>query len=435
VSETPEATAPDPIELPDLGYVYVDSAAALAAAVEILKDCKVLGIDTESDSFFSYEESCCLVQITGEGTQDFVIDPLEIDDLSALGPLMADPDVVKIFHGADYDVVSMKRDFGYEVRNIFDTMIAAQATGHERFGLGDLVALYFGVKLNKRYQRHDWSSRPLKDVHLDYARYDAHFLGPLRELLSAQAEARGRTEMLAEEFELLERREWTGRPTEPDDCMRVKGAGKLDDDERRVLRSVFMLREKLAAARNRPPFKVWGADVLIAAAKGKPRSTQELRKLLGEKHHVARRYAREVVDATNAGLADSGPPPVVARAPTRTNMKVPPFTRDDEPLMARLKKWRNAHSKALGLSPAMVVNNAVLKEVAALKPKEVEDLDRIDEMRRWQKAQIGPDLVEMVGTWIEANPKKKRRGRRRRRRGGAEGASAPTAAPAPAPAE
>jgi ribonuclease D len=407
---------PPLLEIPERGYVYVTTQEGLEEAIDELRGGPVLGVDIEGDSFFSYEESCCLVQVTGLDTRDFIIDPLEIDDMSSLGPLLADRDMVKIFHGADYDVVSLKRDFGFEIRNLFDTMITAQATGHERFSLGDLVHRYFGTKLNKRYQRHDWSSRPLLDAHLNYARNDTHFLPALRDLLMEQAEAADRTEMLQEEFELLEEREWTGRPFSPDDCMRVKGAGKLDDEARRVLRAVFSKREGIAEGKNRPPFKVWGNDALMLLAKGKPKSQAELREVLGEKHHIARRFAREVTEAVRDGLADESPPPETFRNVTRTSPEVPPFTREDEALMAHLKRWRNSYAAGEQLAPAMIVNNAVLKEVSALRPASLADLDKIEEMRRWQKREIGELLVELVVAWIEKNPKTKRRRRRNRRR-------------------
>ena len=402
--------------IPDRGYVYVTTKEGLEHALDELRGSPVLGVDIEGDSFFSYEESCCLVQVTGLDTRDFIIDPLTVPDLSPLGPILADRSVVKIFHGADYDVVSLKRDFGFEIRNLFDTMIAAQATGHQRFSLGDLVHRYFGIKLNKRYQRHDWSSRPLLDAHLDYARNDSHFLPVLRDLLMEQAEAAGRMHMLAEEYALLEEREWTGRPFSPDDCMRVKGAGKLDDEGRKVLRAVFTRREQIAEDKNRPPFKVWGNDALMLLARGKPRSQAELREVLGEKHHVARRFGRDVTEAVKAGLADASPPPETFRNVTRTSPDVPPFTREDEALMAHLKRWRNSYAEGLDLAPAMIVNNAVLKEVSALRPASVDDLDKVEEMRRWQKREIGEQLVGLVAGWTEKNPKKKQRRRRSRRR-------------------
>ncbi len=432
---TEQDDLPEPIDLPDPGWVYIDTAEGLAEAVEALSGCTIVGIDTESDSFFSYAEKCCLVQITGNGTKDFIVDPLKIDDLSSLGPMCADPNVVKIFHGADYDVVSMKRDFGVEFTNIFDTMIAAQASGHTRFGLGDLVNRYFGVKLNKKWQRHDWSSRPLRPEHLEYARMDSHFLGALREILLGMCEERGRLEMLQEEFSLLESRTWSRRAFKPDDCMRVKGARGLGAGERRVLRAVYALREGKAADKNRPPFKVWGNDLMLVLAREAPKNLEQLRATLGEGSHVVRRYADEVLAAIQEGLADESTPPENPKPKQSPRSPgVPPTSRDDEPLVQKLKNWRNARSNELKLGPGMIVNNSILSQVAAVKPKTVDDLEIIEEMRRWQRLDSGEALVAVVTDWLENKPapkpkqegdapprKRRRRGGRRRRRGGSGG--------------
>ena len=426
----PEQDLPEVIEVPDRGYEYVTDAAGLAEAVADLAASPVLGVDIESDSFYSYRERCCLVQVTGVGTVDYVLDPLRLDDMSPFAPLMEDPEVVKIFHGADYDVVSIKRDFGCSVINIFDTMIAAQATGHDRFGLNDLVGRYFGEKLNKKYQRHDWSSRPLRPEHLDYARNDSRFLPELRRILIEQAEERSRMEMLAEEFTLLEKREWTGKPFEPDSCMRVKGSGALDVRQRKVLRSVYTLRESIAEAKNRPPFKVWGNDDMLKIAHTPPKDGKELRHVLGERHHIARRYSREVLEAVAVGLRDKGPGPQPPPKAPPNSPDVPPYTRDDEPLMAFLKKWRNRRAKELELAPAMIVNNTILKDVSALKPRSVDDMSVINDLRNWQARQFGEEIVAQVTGWLEAHPpkpKKRRRRRRRRGRGGGGGEASPGA--------
>lgn len=436
---------PTPIKLPDHGYIYVDTVEGLQECVEALRGSTVVGIDTESDSFFSYTERCCLVQITGEDTVDFIVDPLKIDDMSALGPLCADPNVVKIFHGADYDVVSMKRDFGYRFSNIFDTMIAAQATGHDRFGLNDLVQRYFGEKLDKKWQRHDWSSRPLLDAHLDYARRDSHFLPRLREILLVQGEEAGRLDMMEEEFALLQGREWTGRPFSPDSCMKVKGARGLDEVGRKVLRAVYSLREGIAESKNRPPFKVWGNDVLMKVSKDIPTDGDALRKCLGANNHVVRRYADEVVQAVLDGLDDDTDPPVPPRPRGPRNPHLPSLNREDEPLVLLLKNWRNKTSKEKKLGPGMIVNNTIISQVAALKPETVEDLKAIADMRNWQRLEWGPALVEKVQAWVAERPepsdepprpKRRRRRRRRRKKTGAEGEnSTPPQAAAPVQGE
>ena len=421
-TEEPAALSlPEPIELPDGGYTYVRDADGLIECIADLEKCNVLGVDTESDSFFSYQESCCLIQVTGNGTIDYIIDPLAIDDMSPLGPLMADPDVVKIFHGADYDVVSMKRDFGYTFRNIFDTMISAQATGHERFGLNDLVQRYFGRKLDKKWQRHDWSSRPLQDAQMDYARLDSHYLPVLREILLEQAAECGRLAMMEEEFTLLQDKSWNGKTFDPNSCMKIKGANKLDDDQRRVLRAVVSLRDAIAKHKNRPPFKVWGNDICMKLAQTKPTTKDDLFKTLGEKNHVLRRYGRDVLGAVQAGVADTEAPPQPPKPVQRWSPGLPPYTRDDEALLAALKNWRNSRCKSEKLGPGMIVNNALLKELSALKPKTVDDLKVLQDMRAWQRNQYGQPIVDFITGWLEKHPETKgsrsRRSGRRRGRG------------------
>lgn len=417
--------------IPDLGYRYVTTPEELAECAKDLEGTKVLAADIEGDSFFSYREQTCLLQMTGDSGIDWVVDPLALPDMETLRPVMEDRNVVKIFHGADYDIVSLKRDHGFAIGPIFDTMIAAQATGHDRFGLSDLVQLYFGDTLEKKYQRHDWSRRPLKEEHLEYARLDSHYLPRLREILLEQAEERGRIAMLEEEFALLEEREWTGRDFDPDDCLRVKRANKLDEDSKRVLRALFTTRDSIAKRKNRPPFKVWGNDALIKLSQAKPTSREALIEALGPKNHIVRRYADDVLAAIKKGVNDrSRIPKKKPVEPARRNLDVPPYMREDEPLFNALKKWRNAKAKSEALTPAMIVNNTVLKLVAALKPADPEQLEAIDDIRKWQIREFGDELVERTQAWLAAHPaeptepkatKRRRRRRRRRRGGGGDG--------------
>jgi ribonuclease D len=429
--EAPD-TLPMPESLPDRGYRYVTTPEELAECVADLEGTTVLAADIEGDSFFSYREKTCLLQMTGDSGMDWVVDPLALPDIEALRPVMEDRSVVKIFHGADYDVVSLKRDHGFAIGPIFDTMIAAQATGHDRFGLSDLVKRYFGDTLQKKYQRHDWSRRPLLTEHLEYARLDSHYLPRLRQILLEQAEAAGRLAMMEEEFELLEAREWTGRPFDPDDCLKVKGANKLDEQQQRVMRQLFVVRDGLAQRKDRPAFKVWGNDALLRLARTAPSTKSELTEALGPKNHILRRYADEVLAAIERGKQDTTRIPARKKVEVSDkNLRVPPYMREDEPLFTHLKNWRNSHAKSGAVAPAMIVNNTVLKLIASLKPKTVEDLAKIDDMRRWQRSEFGELLVAQVQTWIAENPAapedgeeassgKRRRRRRRRRRGTAE---------------
>ena len=124
-------------------------------------------------------------------------------------------------------MVSLKRDFGAKVHNLFDTMISAQILGLPRVGLADLCGTHFGASLDKKYQRHNWAARPLLQEHQDYARGDTHYLLSLREHLFSELEKSGRLDVVDEEFRRLEDREWSPRERSPSDFLRVKVKGAL----------------------------------------------------------------------------------------------------------------------------------------------------------------------------------------------------------------
>jgi len=92
---------------------------------------EIIGVDLEADSFYHYFEKVCLIQIATESAS-YVIDPLALKDLSALHPVFSDPRIRKVFHGADYDIRSLYRDFRIEVENLFDTQSASKFLGSGR---------------------------------------------------------------------------------------------------------------------------------------------------------------------------------------------------------------------------------------------------------------------------------------------------------------
>ncbi len=95
----------------------------------------LVAVDTESNSLHAYREQVCLIQFSTEET-DYLVDPLALDDLSSLGPIFANPDIEKIFHAAEYDLICLKRDFGFQFANLFDTMVAASILGKARNRIG-----------------------------------------------------------------------------------------------------------------------------------------------------------------------------------------------------------------------------------------------------------------------------------------------------------
>lgn len=399
--------------------IMVEDDATLRAVVETLSRSSVIALDTEADSFHHYQEKLCLIQLS-DLHADYIVDPLKVPDLSPLAPLFADPSIVKVLHGGDYDVVSLKRDHGMSLVNVFDTMIGAQFAGLPRFGLADLIDQFFGVRLDKRYQRHDWALRPLEDDHLDYARGDTHWLLALREVLITRLRRVGRLEAHAEECEALTQREWGGRSAGAADFLRVKHTGKLDDEGLRVLRAVWRYRDGQARDMDRPTFKVLPDEVLAALAQERPTTRAAFDEIVRPGGGMARRHGEALFAAVQAGLADTEPlPEPEDRKPAKA--KAAPAALGSaaaERLMLALKAWRNGVVDREGLAPVVVANNDLLKSIARLAPRTLDELAAVPGARKWQVGAYGAQILAVVSG--AAPPEGAagggaKRGRRRRR--------------------
>src|SRR5512138_1881786 len=178
----------------------VADPAALAELAARLREEPVIAVDTESNSFHVYRERVCLLQISTRAA-DFIVDPLSVD-ARPLGAVLCDGRET-VLHGADYDVRCLKREYGWALPRLFDTMAAARRLGRHGLGLSALVEGQFGVRLSKANQRSDWGRRPLSREQLAYAALDTHFLLPLHDLLVGELSTRGALEDARREFERI----------------------------------------------------------------------------------------------------------------------------------------------------------------------------------------------------------------------------------------
>jgi len=398
----------------DTPLVMVEDADTLLRVCETLKDQPVIGVDTESDSFHHYQEKVCLIQVSDRDT-DYIVDPLKVPDLAPLKVLLEDPKILKVLHGADYDVVCLKRDFQITLTNVFDTMIASQFLAFPRIGLADLIDWFFGIRLDKKYQRHDWSQRPLREEHLQYARGDTHWLLALVEVLQHKLAAAGRTDAAREECLVLTQREWTGRSSHPADFLRLKGSNILDGQGRMVLRTLWEYRESEARRMDRPSFKAMPGDALIDIAKAAPTSMDALGQVIRPGASLYRKHGPALVAAVQAGLADERPlpEPPVREAPVR---KGPRRAANDQ-LLGALKTWRNDIVRREHISPVVVASNQLLKEIATWAPADKEALEQIEGIRAWQVHAYGDQILAVVQDHpVRAGAARKPAGGRRRRR-------------------
>jgi ribonuclease D len=371
---------------------YVDSAAALAAVMAALRREPRVAVDTEAASFHRYHDRIFLVQLAAPG-RAVVVDPLAVTDLGAVGGLLADAAVEKVFHDADYDLRVLDRDYRFAARRVFDTRIAAQLTGEPAIGLAALLEKYLGVKLSKAHQKADWSQRPLSPAMLAYAADDTRHLLELRDAVAARLVALGRLPWAEEEFARLERLRWTGADVE-EAYLRIKGARLLPPRQLAALRELVQWRERVAERDDKAPFRVIGNDALLAVARALPGDAAALGAVAGLPPALARRHGAALVDAVTraAALPEDDLP-----RPTRTPR--PPKDPSFDGRVERMKAARNRVAEALGLDPGVLCGRAALEAVARAQPlpRDREAMARAGDLRRWQIDVLGDALLAAVG--------------------------------------
>lgn len=360
--------------------------AQVAELAELLAKETTIAVDLEADSMHNYQEKVCLIQVSTE-QKTVLIDPLAATDLSPLHAVFSNPEIRKIFHAADYDLRSLKRDFNLTIDGLFDTMISAQLLGEERIGLADLLRKYFSVELDKKYQRADWSQRPLPAEMVRYAAEDTSHLHRLVEIFEKRLEEKARISWAMEEFALME----DVRFAEVDGpiCLRFKGAGTLSPRELGVLEKLLQWREKEGERLNRPVYKVMGNKSLLALALRMPRDKANLKGLEGLSPRLIERYGRALMSAVREGLeTPEAELPKFPRLPRR-GAKDPSI----EERVKTLKKWRQEQAARLALDPGVLINNAALEGLAAANPQSTQALDEVVGLKNWQKKELGESLL------------------------------------------
>ena len=373
--------------------VLVADEQGLAALVRELARHPVVAVDTESNSLHAYRERVCLIQFS-TADADFIVDPIGLGDLGALAPCFANPDQQKVFHAAEGDLVGLKRDFRFDVVNIFDTMSAARTLGWPQVGLASILDTRFGVTLNKKYQRADWKRRPLTPEQLDYARLDTHYLVALRDLQTEALAAADRAAEAREEFERLAR--LPGAPdkagADPMAFWRAKGARDLAPAQAAVLQALFAYREQQAERQDRPLFKVFGEETLLALARRAPRSADDLKSAPGMTPDQIQRHGRGLLQAIELGLAASPQfPPQTEREPE-----------DVQNRYERLHTWRKNRAKARGVESDVILPRTALWDLARRPPRTPEQLEDIMDLGPWRRQTYGHELLALLRMLIVA---------------------------------
>jgi len=386
----------------------ITQAEDLLRMVETLSGESILAVDTESNSLHAYRERVCLIQFSTLQA-DYLVDPLALEDLSPLAPVFSQASIEKVFHAAEYDLLCLRRDFGMEVTNLFDTMIAGRILGYNEIGLGAMLEAELEVKLDKRYQRANWGQRPLPEHLIDYARMDTHYLIPLRDRLQAELQARGLVTLAQEDFRMAACKLPNYKPVgnhlvenqpaetgayrngstgveRPVDCWRISGAYDLSAQQAAVLMEVCRYRDEIARKLDRPLFKVFNDQTLLAIASELPGKLDELRELPGMSPNQIRRHGRALLRAVQKGL--QAPPVYPVRQP-----------RPDEHFTERLealRTWRKNLAAEIGVGSDVILPRDLMILLAEKGPNNTSELAEVMAVAPWRLEHFGMQILEAM---------------------------------------
>lgn len=377
---TPDMLPSDPAQL------ITDATSLRDLAVRLAQE-PMIGVDTEANSLHAYRERVCLLQFSTP-SEDALVDPIALEDISALAGIFADAKIEKIFHAAEYDLIILQRYYGYPFTNIFDTMTAARILGHKKVGLGNLLEEIFGIKVEKKFQKADWGRRPLTQELLDYARMDTYHLIDLRNKLKAELVERGRWELAKEDFERLPSLIRPGDEPLEIPVWRIKGARDLNPKQAAILQELSLYREARAEEADVPLFKIVGDSTLTAIAKAKPEKPKDLEGIEGMSAGQIQRHGKGLLDAVKRGL--SAPPLRRARKAAY-----------DEAFVERLdnlRAWRKAAAKEMDVESDVVLPRDIMEAIARADPKNLREVEPLMASVPWRLKTYGGQIPKALHT-------------------------------------
>lgn len=325
-----------------------------------------VGLDLEADSLYRYAERICLIQVC-YGDEVHLIDPLTEESME---PLVQWLKTARIWmHGADYDMSLMLREWNMVPPVLYDTQIAAQLLGHERFGYASLVEQYFNVELSKSSQKADWGKRPLSPKMLEYACNDVRYLLPLANEVEGKLRDLGRYDWFLESCDASQDRV-VAREGEEKESWRINGNGKLRPRGLVFLKALWEWRDHEAAGWNRPSFMVATNKQLIGWAEDLAKGEQVF---FPPKWRADRRRKLEEAILRAEKVPESEWP----KKPKRERR-----VRDEsfEAKLAAELKRRNAIAADLGIDPSVIASRAVMEQLVG------GSADAADVLLRWQRS-------------------------------------------------
>ena len=368
--------------------IWISQPAALAQMMTELENCRLLAVDTESNSLYVYYEKVCLIQVSN-GEKHYLIDSLALNDLSSLGAMFSNPEVETIFHAAEYDLIGLKRDFNFTFANLFDTMHAGRILGRKALGLAGMLEIEFGINLDKRFQRANWGRRPIPVDMQAYASMDVIYLIPLRQRLREALIAADLLQLAEEDFSRLCDVNVTTPLNQSEQCWRMAGGKNLGSQQLTVLMELCRYRDQVARSANLPPFKILGNQTMLDLAFAQPTTLSTLINTRALSQKQTERHGKSLVEVIKRGLSQQ---PV----------KRPYRPRGDEQISNRidaLKNWRKQAAQRLGVESDVIMPRHLMEEIARVNPHNREGLTVLLLSTPWRMQHFEGQILHVLSPW------------------------------------
>ena len=358
----------------------------VARIAERAREERRLGLDTEFMPEGRYRPLLCLVQVV-VGDEVWVLDPLVGFETAPLAGVLADPEIEIVVHAGRQDVAILRREWGTDVSNVFDTQVAAGFAGFSaQAGYNGLLHDVLKIRLPKTASFTRWDARPLTDEQLRYARGDVEHLLPLADDIRSRLEASGRLEWAREECRAIAQATDERDPEEV--WRRLPRATGLDPRERAVARELGAWRERTAERENRPVGAVLRDPTVIELAKRTPQGRKELAQIRGISPDVVRRRGDDITAAIRRGRAAE---PI--RLDEADRLSTEP---QDGPVIALAEALVRSRAQEAGLAYELIAARADLAPIVVAARRSLEEPD-VRTLRGWRRGLVGAELLELLG--------------------------------------
>ncbi|MGH2833741.1 MAG: ribonuclease D [Solirubrobacteraceae bacterium] len=362
----------------------------LAELGELARAAGRLALDTEFMGEGRYQTLLCLVQIAvpdGSSTRIAIADPLAEDvDFTPLAEVLADPEIEVVVHAGRQDIALLRRKLHTEVRNIFDTQVAAGFVGLAAQSSYDaLLGGVLGVRLAKSASFTRWDTRALSPEQLAYAREDVAHLLELSSELQRRLRELGRLQWALQECQALElASDERDLKSIYNRLPRVRG---MSASSQGVARELVRWRERIAAERDYPVQKILPDHALVEIAKRKPVSMAQLQQIRGLTQGTVSRRGAQLLDAVKRGLDD------LHTAPEQRSRTTVPSA-SEAPLVSLCEALVRARALQAGLAYELIASRADLQAILTAK-RDGSQAD-VRTLQGWRGELVGKELMDLL---------------------------------------